>query len=385
MFCAVVITVWIIAEIWHHLWSIRQVGEIDDLYRATQLDRDVDVVDHPSVGEFEKYWERASEAFKKEMAVWSESLGVQIDSLIQSAKNGHIGADFVASINPRSCLPMTMFFRTYNTMKIFLTRSWLKAEGFQLINLPNVQLSYFGEGDRPLLLIYPQFSGEFQLLSVFSELKQFYDIMFVSPLGTQFSWWQIPSRHSDCLQDYLPFVLKHREIHAVTWSAGNIHFQVLDRYCELRSIRSRIKSVVRLDPLGYPASNFLIYSSVPLSWYKVWRRFYEIGKCNTLTSKAACLGFSYLLKCCHGYTYLKLGRMLRCTKLAPAPYQEHLFTAKCDPTFSPDHHIYVNDRKILCQGNVTEYIFEGFHGLWLTRAVIRQNVFPVLIKHVYNS
>jgi hypothetical protein len=77
---------------------------------------------------------------------------------------------------------------------------------------------------------------------------------------------------------------------------------------------------------------------------------------------------------------MKLGRMLRATKLGPAPYREHLFTAKCDPLFAPGHPVFDHDRRLLCNNNVVEYIVDGFHGLWLNWDIIRERVFPILIK-----
>ena len=390
---AILLLFWFALEVWHHYWSIRLIRGIDDLYSASasQAEREVDVVDTPSLSEFNSYWKLASNEFKARMCQWSNEMGLELSELIRLARDEHISGDFAQSVDPRHCVPITLLFRTWNTIRIFFTRRKLQSLGFRTILQPSVHLHYFSTNAsvpmRPLLVIYPQFTGEFDMLSVFAELRTTFDILFVSPLSTQFSWWNRPGRHSDTLEGYLPLIRKYDHIHVVTWSAGNVHFQILDKFLEVTGRRDIIKSVVRLDPVGFPSSNFLIYSGVPLPWIRLWRKFFEIGHHrpeitkHSFSNHFGCIGLSYLLKCPHGYTYMKLGRMLRATKLGPAPYREHLFTAKCDPLFAPGHPVFDHDRQLLCNNNVVEYIVDGFHGLWLSFDIIRERVFPILIKN----
>ncbi len=377
---------YVIGELWHHNWSLTKVFEIDRIYMNAKFDRDVDIVDHPAWEEFHRYWDRCTEDFKNCMQQWSVSMGASIDELIQRCKERHISEDFASTIDPRNCVPMTLLFRTYNTVKLWLTGKNLKSLGFIVMFLDHVYLYYYHDTKhprRPLLVVFPQFSGEFRILSVFSELRHKFDILFVCPRGTQCSWWHRASRHTDALEQYLPYIVNYEKVSVVTWSAGNIHFQVLDRYLYLRNMREKIHTVVRLDPLGYPGSNFLIFSGVPLTFTQLRRRFTELC---TYASKnqsvgwvnfLATIAFAYLLKTCHGYVYLKLGRMLRVTKLAPAPYVEHHFSASFDPCWAKGHPVFDNDRKILCD-NVVEHHVEGFHGTWLNWNLIRSDIFPLL-------
>jgi hypothetical protein len=240
------------------------------------------------------------------------------------------------------------------------------------------------EFKKPLLIVFPQFSGEFQILSVFAELRTVFDVLFVSPLGTQCSWSFKPGRYTDALEQYLPIVLQYDKISIVSWSAGNLHFQALDRYLHLKGLRHKVQKVIRLDPLGYPASNFLVFSGIPLSWFKLRAKFMDLCTHNypnnvELTDYLGSIGFAFLLKTCHGYAYLKQGRMLRGTKLSPAPYVEHHFCSSFDPCWARHHPIFENDRSILCK-NVIEHHVDGFHGLWLNKKVIRSDVFPILTK-----
>ena len=378
-----VLLLYVLGEVWHHYWSLNKVHEIDKIYATEKFDRDVDMVEHPPWEEFHRYWDRCSDEFKKCMHEWSSAMGTGMDQLIQRCKDRHISEDFASLIDARKCVPMTLLFRTYNTLKLWITSRKLKGQGFAVLHLDHVYLYYYAsKRTRPLLLIFPQFSGEFQVLSVFSELRTKFDVLFVCPRGTQCSWWHRASRHTDALEEYLPYVLRHREISVVTWSAGNVHFQVLDRYLSLRKLRERIHTVIRLDPLGYPASNFLIFSGVPLSFSQLWRRFLELctytNKEVGWTNFLATIAFAYLLKTCHGYVFLKLGRMLRVTKLAPAPYTEHHFSASFDPCWAKGHPIFENDRRILCD-NVIEHHVEGFHGTWLNWKLIRSDIFPLLM------
>jgi hypothetical protein len=385
---------YLLAEVWHHYWSLSRVRKIDALFANAKLNREVDVVDHAPFEDFNKYWNKCSKEFKTYMREWSLGMGADLDDIVRRSKEQHISQDIAGDIDPSECVPMPILFRTYITIKIWLTKIRLESEGFKAIYLKHVHLYYYtstgpqNEGSdsefrKPLLVIYPQFSGEFFKLSVFSELREKFDILFVSPLGTQCSWFHKPSRHTDALEQYLPYVLRYDKVSVVTWSAGNIHFQVLDRFLDIKGLRHKIQMVIRLDPLGYPASNFLIFTHIPLPWSKLRKKF--LGLCATHASHVgwgnylASLGFSYLLKTAHGYVYVKLGRMLRATKLATAPYHEHHFWASFDPCWPTNHPVFENDREILCK-NVIEHPVNGFHGLWLNWTFVRCNIFPLLTR-----
>jgi hypothetical protein len=378
---------YITVEVWHHFWSLSKVREIDHLYARAALTRDVDIVDHPPWEQFSSYWQQSSPDFVKSMRMWSSAVGADLDEIIIRAKDKHISEDFASEVDPGQCVFMPLWFRTFNTLRLWLTGRALLKQGFRQLFLNNVHLYYYSKQSSvkiPLLVVFPQFSGEFNKLSVFAELKNQFDVLFVGPLGTQCSWWHKPSRHVDALGDYLPVVLKYDKISIVTWSAGNIHFQVLDRYLELRGLRHMIQTVVRMDPLGYPASNFLIFSGLTLSLKQLHNKFLNLCTEHTPSNQPVkwrnylgSLGFAYLLKSCHGFTYMKLGRMLRVTKLACAPYPEHHFTASFDPCWSLDHPVFANDKELLC-ANVTEHHVQGFHGLWLTQDLLRSRVFPIL-------
>lgn len=385
---------YVFLEIWHHFWSLKKVREIDQLYAKASLTRDVDVVDHPPWELFSSYWNHSSPFFIKSMRKWSSAIGADLDEIIARARDRHISDDFASEIDASACVPMTLWFRTFNTIKLWQTARFLVSHGFKAMYLSHVHLYYYSidsEKKRPLLLVFPQFSGEFKVLSIFAELKHSFDILFVGPLGTQCSWWYKASRHADALEEYLPFVLKHDKVSVVTWSAGSIHFQVLDRYLEIRNLRQKIQTVVRMDPLGYPASNFLIFSGLSLTLLGLRDKFIQLCTEHTpsnlpvkWTNYMGSFGFAYLLKTCHGLAFVKLGRMLRVTKLACAPYPEHHFVASFDPCWPLDHPVFRNDRELLCD-NVTEHHVEGFHGLWLNWDVIRSKVFPVLINNSVTS
>ena len=385
---AIFISSLVLLELWHHWWSIQQVRAIDQRYASATLEREVDIVDHPPVSEFASYWAQATDEYKRHMFAWGRAAGGCLNEMVRIAKEGHISEDFAQSVNPNVCVPLSFWFRTFNTVKLILTQRRLTSLGFQTMRMKHVHFQYFTASpdgpNRPLLLVYPQFSGEFEKISVFAELNNCFDVLFVLPLGTQLSWWHRPSLHSDSLAEYLPIVTKYNSISVVTWSAGNLPFQVLDRYMQLTGLRDRIKVVVRLDPLGYPSSNFLVYSGIPLSWVSLWKKFVAIGaeSCRmSIVDHFGCMGFAYLLKSSHGYTYMKLSRMLRTTKFGPGPYSEHLFMASCDPTWARGHAAFDHDRAVLCTPNVCEHLVDGFHGLWLNWDILRERVFPVLVKH----
>jgi hypothetical protein len=385
---------YLLAEVLHHYWAIAKVRAIDQLYANSKLDRDVDVVDHPPVDIFSEYFDSCSPDFVKHMRMWSASVGADLDEMIQRASEKHISEDFAAFIDPGHCVPMTLWFRTMNTIRLWQTGRFLKKQGFQGIYMSHVHLYYYhkpAEPKRPLLVIFPQFSGEFRKLAVFSELRHMYDVLFVGPLGTQCSWWFKASRHTDALEQYLPFILRHDKVSVVSWSAGNVLFQILDRYLELRNQRHRIQTVIRMDPLGYPASNFLIFTGVLLPLMQLKDKFIQLCTEHTPSNKPVklsnllgCFGFAYLLKSVHGFAYLKLGRMLRATKLACAPYPEHHFAGNFDPCWCLDHPTFNNDSQLLCS-NVVEHSVEGFHGLWVNPDMIRTHVFPILINNTFVS
>ena len=381
--------VWFLIEWWHHHYSISIVRGIDKLYEAANFDRDVDIVDQPAHEEFAEYmksWHEGHEYYVKKFA---KNGGSSFEDLMQRSQRS-ICEDYAHCVDAATCVPTTVLFRTMNSVRNFTSRKMLEKNGFKSIFLPHVHLYYYTrDTGRKLLLIFPQFSGEFRHLATFADLKDHYDILLVCPLGIQFTWSQVPARHTDTLQEYLPFVLKYEKIVAVGWSAGNVPFQILDRYLELKGMRNKIEAVVRLDPIGHPTSNYTFYTGVMLPWFGLWRHFLDLGTNQgqrkwwqvDFISHFGCLGFAYLLKTAHGYTYFKAGRFLRCTKMTIAPYQEYQFTAEFDPLWNPGHPFFDFDRKFFHAVTVSEKIMKGFHGLWLNEERIREHVFPVLMKH----
>ena len=361
---------------------------MDQLYKGAKFDRPVDIVEKPAMAEFQQYWSQSSFAHKQRMAEWAASTGRSIEEHVEMC--GDVSLDYSATVNAADCLPMTLLFRTYNTVKIVYTRLLLEKMGFKTQICKHTHLHWFAEekdqkySQRKLIVIFPQFSGEYFKLSAFAQLRDQFDILFVCPLGIQFSWFQTPGLHTDSLQDYLPIILKYQHIIPVTWSAGNFPFQVLDRYLHLSGLGSKISALIRMDPLGYPSSNFLVYCGVPMKWWDLHALFFKLASHASPSwfvgfwNHAGCLGLSYLIKTCHGYIYLKSGRMLRATKLVPSPYPEFHFTAAFDPMWSRGNPIFDHDRNLL--GKVTEFPVEGFHGLWLNSAALRERVFPVIRK-----
>ena len=384
-----VVVLWFLIEWWHHRYSISIVRGIDKLYETRELDRDVDIVDQPAHEEFAEYmksWHDGHEHFVKKFATIG---GASFEELMKRTR-GHVCDDYAHTVDAATCVPTTIMFRTMNTVRNFQSRKMLEKNGFKSIFLPHVHLYYYTkEKGRKLLLIFPQFSGEFRHLAVFADLRDQYDILLVCPLGIQFTWSQVPARHTDSLQEYLPFVLKYEKIVAVAWSAGSVPFQILDRYLELKGMRNKIEALVRLDPIGHPTSNYTFYTGVMLPWFGLWRHFLELGSNHgqkkwwqiDFVSHFGCFGFAYLLKTAHGYTYFKAGRFLRCTKMSVAPYNEYQFTASFDPLWNSGHPFFDFDRKFFHAETVSEKIMQGFHGLWLNGDRIREHVFPVLIKH----
>ena len=382
-----IVVMWVIAEIAHHYYYINQVKKIDQIYAQAPLDRDVDIVDLPFAQDYEYYWSRVSEGHKATVFKWASEAGMDFEKVIKDAINSHISNDHIQGVDPGNCLPLSFLFRSYNTLKIFLTGLKLRKLGFKSLYLECVDLHYYSAPDeqnqKPLLIIYPQFSGEFSVLAIFTQLRHKCDILFVAPRCVQLTWNFTPCRHSDALEEYLPIVLKYKSVYPLCWSAGNLSFQVLDRYLQQRGMRDKIKAVVRLDPLGYPTSNFLVYSGATLPWSKLYSKFLQIGShvnpAISLRNHFGCLGLSYLLKSSHGYTYVKLGRMLRVTKLVPAPYPEFLITASFDPTWAHNHPFFENDRTVLF-AHVSEESVEGFHGLWINHQTLKVRVLPILMK-----
>ena len=379
-----VIFLWIFLEILHHFWSIEIVLEIDRIYANVLLDRKVDIVDLPMSPEFEKYWSVCSKGQKACFSQWALPTGKTVEEHVSGATHKSICADYCASVNPRDCVPISFLFRTFNTVKILWTIRVLKNLGFTFIRNMHSHLHWYTRHEkRPLLVIFPQFSGEFQLLSNFAKLVDKFDILFVCPLGIQCSWFQTAARHSDTLEEYLPIIDQYTKILPITWSAGNLPFQVLDRYLELTNQRHKICEIIRMDPLGYPSSNFLVYTGIPIGLFDLHARFITLcgGKITGLWNKFGCIGLTYLLKTSHGYAYLKSGRMLRGTKLSPTPYHEHHFTAKYDPLWTLGNAVFDHDRHLLCSGHVTEHKIDGFHGLWLNQSTLEKHVFPILHKY----
>lgn len=382
---ALLVAVFLLAEVLHHVWSIANVKALDRLYAEAKLDRDVDIIEEPHWREFQTYWRDCDVAFRAELRKWAKDVGQDLDQALEDCKTKHISEDSAQAVDPWGCVPMTHWFRTFNSIKLFITARRLRALGFRSIYGTHCQLHYYTSGntnERELLVIFPQFSGEFGMLSVFHELKEQYDILFVCPRSTQFSWSYNPGRFADALAEYVSIVLKYDKIVVLTWSAGNTHFQALDRYLELKQERHRVRLLIRLDPLGYPSSNFFVFTAIPLSWRKMRDKLMHAGRNGdprplSWINLLGTYGFSWLLKSAHGYVYVKLGRMLRGTKLVQAPYDEHHFTASFDPCWQKNHFVFENDRKILCK-NVTEHIMDGFHGLWLSHDLIRSRVFPLL-------
>jgi hypothetical protein len=386
-FWGVSVIIIVLAELLHHVWSVMLVKKLDRLFLEAKQDRDVDIIEQPHWTDFQNYWRECAPEFRAEMRGWAKAVGHDLDKLLTESLTQHISEDCAQFINPWDCVPITLLFRTFNTWKLYRTARRLQNQGFRSLYGQHCHLHYFVKDEaeipkRELLVVFPQFSGEFGMVSVFSELKENFDVLFVCPTGTQLSWWQTPSRYSDALSEYAPVVLKYNSVSAVTWSAGNVHFQALDRYLEVKRERHRMRLLIRLDPLGYPSSNFFIFSGIPLPWRALKDKLLALGR-NGRSEPVGWInylgtyGFSWLLKSSHGYAYVKLGRMLRSTKLAPAHYEEHHFTASFDPCWQKDHFVFENDRKILCK-NVTEHIMDGFHGLWLSQDVIRNRIFPIL-------
>jgi hypothetical protein len=411
---AVLAVTWLMIEIWHHKYSVKIVNEIDRIYETATLERDVDIVEDPCWDEFDEYrkgWESHIADMIEESA---QSIGTTFDDFVIRSRR-HISHDFVHDIDAsRDSIPITFLFRTFNSIQNARTANRLVSDGFveHRLNFVHIyhymQPSLVGELSgqvvvgspidcamklrarrRKLVLIFPQFSGEYKSLAVFAELRNSFDLMFVCPLGIQLSWSQVPARHTDTLEEYLPFVLEYDQILAVTWSAGNVPFQVFDRYLQLKGLRHKLEAVIRLDPIGHPTSNYIFYTGVPLPWMKLWSKFLRLGSNGTQQKwweigfwcHFGCIGFSYLLKTPHGYTYFKSARFLRCTKVSKTPYKEYHFTAKLDPLWTPGHPFFDFDRKTLCDNNVTEVLMDGFHGLWLNSHSLRSLVFPVILKH----
>jgi len=383
-----VVIMWILIEWWHHRYSIAIVRGIDALYEKTELDREVDIVDQPAHEEFGEYMKSWHDEHKFYLEKFARKGGACFHDLLNRAQR-HVSEDYAHTVDVAECIPTTILFRTLNSVRNFSSRRMLEKNGFKSMHLPHVHLYYYTrDSGRKLLLIFPQFSGEFRHLATFAELRDQYDILLVCPLGIQFTWSQVPARHSDSLQEYLPFVLRYEKIVAVAWSAGSVPFQILDRYLELKGMRDKIEAVVRLDPIGHPTSNYTFYTGVMLPWLGLWRHFLDLGTNQgklkwwqvDFVSHFGCLGFAYLLKTAHGYTYFKAGRFLRCTKMTVAPYQEYQFTATFDPLWNSGHPFFDFDRKFFHAETVSEKFMKGFHGLWLNGERIREHVFPVLNK-----
>jgi hypothetical protein len=380
---------WVGLEFFHHFWSLRVLSGIDSLYARATMTREIDIVESASIAEFQQYWEHCHEDQRNRVGDFALNAGRPFELMVESSTQ-HPTRDLSHSASCWGAMPITLLFRTFNSVRIWRTTESLRKLGFELFELPHVHLLHYKSDDsprRPLLVVYPQFSGDFYVVSIFSELKDRFDILFVCPLGIQCSWSQRPARHTDSLEEYLPFVLQYDAIIPITWSAGNVPFQLLDRYLELKGERGRIQTVVRLDPVGHPTSNFVVYTGVPLPWHKLWLQFLRLG---SRTDGAAgfwdhfgCIGLSYLLKTPHGYSYLKSTRFLRgSTKFCLPPYHEHHFTATFDPLWNIQHPFFELDKKLLCnEEHVTTYEMEGFHGLWLSHQTIRDKVFPVVAKY----
>ena len=389
-FALLVAVAWFLIEWWHHRYSVALVHGIDKLYEKAKFDRDVDIVDEPAHAEFAQYMQSWPGDHAEFIEGFAKKGGRSFDELMERSRE-NICHDVSHSADVgQECVPTTILFRTANSVSNHITGRKLEKFGFKIIRLPHVHLYYYTRGEgRKLLLIFPQFSGEFRHLATFAELRDTFDILLVCPLGIQFTWSQVPARHTDSLQEYLPIVLKYEKFIAIAWSAGSVPFQILDRYLELKGLRDKIEAVVRLDPIGHPTSNYTFYTGVMLPWFRLWRHFFEIGTNEgklkwwqvDLLTHFGCLGFSYLLKTPHGYTYFKSGRFLRCTKLSVAPYQEYYFTATFDPLWNSGHPFFDFDRKFFHADTVSEKLMTGFHGLWLNGNRIREHVFPVIAKH----
>ena len=333
----------------------------------------MDIVERAPIEVFNKYWEACHESQREYLKAHARGSGKSFTEMVKTAVL-HPKEDVVQRTNPGDCVPLTFLFRTWNTFRIWKSWRELKVLGFSDISLPHVHLYYYSKVDetkkRKLLLVYPQFSGEFKMMTVFSELRDQYDILFICPLGIQCSWWQVPARHADSLNEYLPYVLRYDKVVAVTWSAGNLPLQILDTYLGYKNLQSKIQAVIRLDPLGNPTSNFIVYTGVPIPWKKLWLKFLHLGSNGEsvwnigLVNHIGCIGLSYLLKTTHGYSYLKTSRFLRGgTKLSPSRYPEFHFTARFDPLCKPGTEYFDFDRKFF---NVSEIVVDGFHGMWLS-------------------
>lgn len=380
---------WFLIEWWHHRYSVAIVRGIDKLYERAKFDRDVDIVDEPAHEEFAQYMESWHGDHFGYIEEFAKKGGCSFDELMDRSRR-NICEDYSHLADVGKCVPTTILFRTINSVSNFTTGRRLEKLGFKKLILPHVHLYHYTKGEgKKLILIFPQFSGEFRHLATFAEWRDTYDILLVCPLGIQFTWSQVPARHADSLQEYLPFVLKYENVIAVAWSAGSVPFQILDRYLELKGMRDKIEAVVRLDPIGHPTSNYTFYTGVMLPWLGLWKHFFNLGSNEgklkwwqiDFLTHFGCFGFSYLLKTPHGYTYFKSGRFLRCTKMSVAPYKEYYFTAKFDPLWNAGHPFFDFDRKFFHADTVSEKLMNGFHGLWLNGARIREHVFPVIAKH----